>query len=274
MAIEDLFQNDLETFIKINAAPDALWLLLHIPKTAGSSLSAELNALMPPYRNIHLLDEHYRRTDLTGDRFWAQLDPMIEAMIADDAQIRFRSASGHMWMRQANMIRDAIDRTRLFTFLRNPVRRIVSDYNYQGSAEHPAWEEFVQNFPTIEDYIENPAEHNKIYKYLRLQPDEPVDDLIARVRREFAFVGLVEMYPLSFNVLTRLFGLNHLPTQRVRTGRPDYEEVSPAARARIVELNSLDLAIYDHFHAVIVRHRDAWQALNAADPGEAVTPAP
>ena len=270
MAIDDLFERDLETFINDNTDPDALWLLLHIPKTAGSSLSAELDLLMPPYRNIHLLDEHYRRTDLTGERFWAQLDPMIEAMIAEDADVHFRSASGHMWMRQANMIRDAIGRTKIFTFLRNPVRRIVSDYNYQGSQQHPAWEEFVTNYPTIEAYIENPAEHNKIYKYLRRTMDEPVDELIARVRREFAFVGLVEMYPLSFNVLTRLFGLNHLPSQRVRTGRPDYQEISPEARARIIELNSLDLAIYEPFHAVMVAQRAAWQDLITADPGEVV----
>ncbi len=271
MPVKDLQAMDLESFVKANAAPDALWLLLHIPKTAGSSLSAELNTLMPPYRNIHLSQEHYLRTDLTGEQFWAQLDPVIETMIADDRTEHFRSASGHLRMRQANMIRDAIRRTKLFTFLRNPVRRIVSDYNYQRTDQHPAWQEFTANFPTLDAYVENEAEHNKMYKYLRAPLDEPVPDLIERVESEFDFVGIVEMYPLSFNILSRLFGFNYLPSQRLRTGRVEYEDVAPALRERIAEVNDLDLAIYEHFHGLMLQHRAAWQALIEADPGQGLS---
>lgn len=272
MPVKDLQAVDLQSFIAANAAPDALWVLLHIPKTAGSSLSAELNSLMPPYRNIHLLEEHYRRTDLIGDQFWAQLDPVIEAMIADDRTEHFRSASGHLRMRQANIIRDAIPRTKLFTFLRSPVRRIVSDYNYQRSEQHPAWEEFSAKFPTLDVYVENAAEHNKMYRYLQTPLDECAQDLIERVEREFTFVGIVEMYPLSFNILTRLFGLNYLPSQRLRTGRAEYEDVPLALRERIAEVNDLDLALYEHFHGLLLQHRAAWQSLIEADPGQGLAP--
>lgn len=266
MPAADLSTHDLRTYLANNADPNALWVFVHIPKTAGSSLSQELRAVIPPYRNICLTDDQYRRTDLVGTEFWDQLIPPIEAMLIQNAKKPFRSVSGHMFARHVEIIRKAVDRARLFTFLRNPIRRFVSDYNYQRSELHPSSEAFVARYPSIETYVDQCGEHNKMHEYLSIARDEPVDELISRVQEQFAFVGLVEMYPLSFNVLMRLFGENYLPTQRIRIGEPAYESVAPSVRERIAELNALDHAIYDHFHGMMMRHRSAWQELIAAEP--------
>lgn len=266
MAVRDLGDCELGTFIERNRAPDALWLLLHIPKTAGSSLAAELNALRPPYRNIHLHDEHYLRTDLGGDAFWAQLDPAIDAMIADDRRARFRSASGHMTMRQALRIRSAIERTRLFTFLRDPVKRVISDYRYQRSTQHPAHREFAAAHPTIHSYI-GTADRNKMFSHLSLAPREPVDEVIGRAAETFAFVGLVEMYPMSFNLLSRLFGADAMPQRHERVAPQDAGselELTNDLLTRIGELNALDVAIYAHFVKLMRRHREDWLKLRGS----------
>jgi hypothetical protein len=267
MGVARLTQGSLEGFIRSHAAPDALWLFLHIPKTAGSSLSAELNEIRPPYRNIHLAEEDYRRTDVSGAAFWRLLDRHIDAFLADDRRIRYRSASGHMLAPQALRIAGAVPGTRLFTFLREPVARVVSDYRYQLSREHPAHAAFAAQYPTIESYLPT-AEANKMHRHLALHPREPVDELVDRVGETFAFVGIVEMYPYSFNVLTRLFGDNRMPHRRERVAGPETRAavaMTAALEARIAEINGRDLAIYRHFRRLLGAHRDSWLRLREAE---------
>lgn len=255
MPIQRLAEVDLKNFIAESADPAALFLFLHVPKTAGSSISAELNALASPYRNIHLDEAHYRRTDLTGAAFWAQLDGAIETAIAADREAPLRSASGHMLAAQAERIRAAIPRTKLTTFVRDPVDRVVSDYNYQRTERHPAHGEFRARYPRLEDYVEA-AERNKVFLHLSLGPDEPVPALIARVEREFAFVGVVELYEMSFWILMQLLGVAARPRFRERTGAADAPDapVDAAMRTAIATHNAADAAIFRHFYGLLARH--------------------
>ncbi len=262
MSIARLSTVDLETFVRETAAHDDLWLFLHIPKTAGSSLSAELNDLRTPYRNIHLSDEDYQ-TDTIGDAFWRLLERHIDAFIAEGRSIRYRSASGHMLAPQAIRIAEAVPGTRLFTFLREPVARVVSDYCYQLSDGHPAHAAFRVAHPSIDSYLPS-AEANKMFRHLCLHPREPVDEVIGRVGETFAFVGIVEMYPYSFNVLTRLFGANRMPRRHERVAPPQSRAavtMTGDLEARIMEMNRLDLALYGHFRRLLGRHRETWLAM-------------
>jgi hypothetical protein len=268
MSISRLADVDLATFIAQSADPEALWLLLHIPKTAGTSLSVEMNELCRPYRNLHLSDDEYRRTDLQGRAFWAQLDRQVDALIADDGERRFRSASGHLLMPQAERIRAAIPRTRLVTFVRDPVARVVSDYCYQKTPLHPAHAAFAARFPRLADYVDT-SDRNKMYQHLALRPDEPVDELVDRVAQTFAFVGAVELYAMSFWVQMQLAGVDALPKRRERaTPRDTVEaELDDAMKARIAELNAADLAIFRHFRRILAARREEWTALRPVREG-------
>lgn len=263
MPIARLADADLATFIGESADADALWLFLHVPKTAGSSLSAELDALLPPYRNIHLSDEEYR-SGAVGRAFWGQLDRAVAALIEDDRSGRFRSASGHLLAEQAERIRAAIPRTRLVTFVRDPVARVVSDYRYQRTPLHPAHAAFSARYPRLADYV-GTAERNKMFHHLALDPAEPVDEVIARVGATFAFVGAVELYAMSFNVLMRLAGVDAMPQRRERVAGADDDvgAVDATMRAAIAERNAADAAIFAHFHALLERHHARWLGMVA-----------
>ena len=257
MPIARLAEVDLQSFIAESADPKALWLFHHVPKTAGSSLSAELAEHCPPYRNIHLSDEEYR-APIAGRPFWSQLDHAVDALIADDAQTAFRSASGHLLGEQAERIRARIPRAKLVTFVRDPVARVVSDYRYQRSAQHPAHERFAARYPTLAGYVES-AERNKVHTHLATRPGEPLDELIDRVGGSYAFVGAVELYAMSFAVLMRLAGVDAVPRHRARVGEDgEGGAIEEGLRAAIEERNAADAAIFAHFHALLARHGHAF----------------
>jgi hypothetical protein len=267
MSVGRLAHVTLEEFIRESAAPGALWLFLHIPKTAGSSLSAELNELRPPYSNLHLSDEDYRAAAGGGAPFARLLDRHVDDFIASERRVRHRSVSGHMLLPQAIRIAEAVPGTRLFTFLRHPVDRVVSDYCYQLSPGHPAHATFRVRHPTFQSYLAS-ADTDKMHRHLSLHPGEGVDEVIARVGETFAFVGIVEMYPFSFNVLTRLFGEGRMPKRRERVAPPEARaavEMTPELRARILEANARDLAIFLHFRDLLIGHRDSWLAMQARE---------
>ena len=74
---------------------------------------------------------------------------------------------------------------------------------------------------------------------------------IAHIMRAYAFVGIQEMYEISFRTLTALAGRPTWPSLRANVNDDDEDErrVTTAMAQRIREANRLDLSIYDHFHA-------------------------
>ena len=142
MPVDRLRTQSLRDYVEAEADPEAFCLFLHIPKTAGSSLGHEIAAVLKPYRNISLdyLDE--------SASHGVKRQRAVEAFIAElKRDGGLRSASGHITMRQALQIKRAHPRTRIVSFLRDPVRRVISDYRYQRTPAHPLHEAFIGSIP-------------------------------------------------------------------------------------------------------------------------------
>jgi len=237
-----------------------LWLFVHVPKTAGSSLRAELAELLRPEANIHIDHGDTRKTH--HERF----DQAVADFIAKARQRHFRFASGHLDSAQASRICDALPEVRRVTMLRHPDARFVSDFRYQRSPMHPTHEEFRRRMPTLEDYVGFRTERNKTARHL--VPRDLVDGgdaaaCIDHVLQNFDFVGIQEMYPLSFRTLTTLVGEPRSATRTLRANEVTAEnrvELAPAM-AREIEANKpLDMAIYEtmlqRFRAIRAPLRD------------------
>lgn len=247
-----------------------LWIFVHIPKTAGSSLSHLLGRHAAPYRNIHPGDEdanlpHTARLSQAASRF-----------IEETQSIDFQSCSGHLRPEDHQRIADAVEGARLVTFLRNPVERVISDYRYSRTPAHPQWREVIQEFPTFESYIEHPQSQDKMWRFLARDRRASIGDCIAQIERDFAFVGLLGMFPMSVGVLFRMIADKDIaPGKRVRRTKatPDNRvEVSPELRKRIAELNRRDFAIVQHFRAKLLAKRPEWVAMRDADSGGELNP--
>ena len=234
------------------AAPDPptpLWLFVHVPKTAGSSLAADLGALLPPYRSIHI--DHTDRSRPAPDRY----DDATDAFLARQAMDPCRFASGHVQFRHVRRILDGVPGTRLFTMLREPIARLVSDYLYQRSPMHPLAAEMRARIPDFAAFIELKGQRNRAARHL-LPPNvaeaEP-EVALGMLRDRYAFIGIQERYALSFRALALLVvGSPARPgaPKRVNDGATAEKAAVMAAldntalRTRIADLNALDIALY------------------------------
>jgi hypothetical protein len=239
-----LFAGRIAEYLRAAAFGDAPCIFVHVPKTAGTSLRAELAALLPPDANIHVdyADSSRSFNDRLDDAVAGFLDQVVPRGI--------RFASGHIQARHVARIAERLPGARFVTLLRDPVTRVVSDFLHQGSPRQPGYSAFRARVPDLDAYLALPGERDKAAVHLlppELRRGGDAASCIGFVGRRFAFVGVQEMYEASFRLLTALAGATRAPRLRENVGLSDAPAVTPEMARRIRALNPLDSALYDHF---------------------------
>jgi hypothetical protein len=258
MSFREFGEMSLADFIERERAPDNLWIFLHIPKTAGSSFGKELARLRPPYRNIHV---DYSDNSVPH---WVKLDKSVELFVQDFKSKAYKSCSGHIRMAHVQRIKAAEPGARAVTFLRNPVERIVSDFRYTRTQTHPSYKEYIEKYPTIVDYINDEKEQNKMSKFLGDSDSADINVVMKNVNKMMVFVGLVEMYPMSFNIISKLFGHNKMPKLHQNRTAPTENNivvVDAQLKRKIVERNANDIQLYRRVKKRLTSKHDEWQTL-------------
>lgn len=252
--LQSFFTGDFAGWLESLRPVPPLWLFVHVPKTAGSSLAADLAKGLQPYRSLHI--NHLDRGRPAMQRY----DLAVEEAILAFRGSPFRFASGHVQQRHVARLAQGLPGTRLFTMLRDPAARLVSDYLYQRSPMHPLAEEVRRRIPDFEAFLDLPGQRNRIARHLVPKPILDAQDTaaaIAHVEAHFAFVGLQESYALSFRALGAMLDQAQAPAAKLRVNdaaameRADITArlAEPALAARIAEANAVDLALYRYFAA-------------------------
>lgn len=255
MSMRLLLDGEFDRYFDPQRTEGALWLFQHVPKTAGSSLREEIAGALRenrPATNIHVdgMDP--------AIPFHQRLDIAVEDFAARCAESPYRFASGHIFARHVARIRAVAPRTRVFTYLRDPVARFVSDYRYQRSPMHPGSDVFRREVKDLEAFLARGWTANQMAHYLlppellrARDPARALDYLLDNVE----FVGLQDDYDASFSLLTRLIGIRKQPSVRARTNPATDDNPAPAdaaLMARIEQAHGLDRALFDG-----IRHRMA-----------------
>lgn len=267
MAFRTLFESGYRAFIDENRDDADLWFFLHIPKTAGSSFRAELSDVLRPEYNIHAYDEERR-----GQDFRTRLEASIKAFAAALWETKYRFASGHVPVDMMEPIRNSARTPKVFTMLRDPVSRFVSDFRYQSTPEHPDYAAFRARFNTIEAYLEDRGEWNKMTRYLAPAPDATAQETVDHVLDTFAFVGSMETYDTSFRIMMELLGSDRAPSvflRKTAAGQATEVVMTPALEQRIREANARDVALYDAFMARLRLIDDLMCAKQPVEQGRA-----
>jgi len=134
---------------------------------------------------------------------------------------------------------------RLFTFLRDPVDRLISVYRYNASPISPNYQAWITSHPDFEAWVMGyPANDVSSFTVGAVgDMSEYLDKMYAR----FDFIGFQEHYEESMTRLGRLLG-HDLPCDRVEnaTQATDHNriEVSDELRAKIRDRNRMDCEVY------------------------------
>ncbi len=250
MVLHRLFNGQFDSYLRAASDRDPLWLFIHVPKTAGSSLNAELLPLLTPSQHIFV---DYKQVEIRP--FHEMLEEAVDSFLEKAAIRRYRYVTGHVTAELAGRITSRLPYAKPITLLRHPVSRFVSDYRYQCSPLHPGNEAFLARHPTLESYLDLPWECNKAAAHLvppalrqLNSPGVCVDYLLAN----YAFIGIQESYALSLRVITTLAGMPRRPSafKRVRGGADrDADGLTRAQERAVMARNALDVGIYEHLAA-------------------------
>lgn len=246
-------------------AANALWVFQHIQKTAGTSIVSEIATNTPlKLVNVFPTDEEYAR--YTHELF----DESIRRREAEFRDPELNFVTGHFRRMHLDTI-ESFRPAKFFTFVRDPVSRVVSSYRYQMSPAHPPYQQFAQTFPRFIDYINHPESQNQVAKAICAK--WPFQDLEASLER-FEFIGVADRYPISFLLMTAFLHQPMFPLIYARktesTGKNNIE-LTEELRTEILKQNEADTYVYNRAVAVIERLRPQIMAMERV---AAVEPAP
>jgi hypothetical protein len=219
---------------------------LHIPKTAGTTITIWLRLLLG---------------DLYSKAASYAVDPDRVRAVAAALQKRPGTAevvAGHLPYSTRPLFADA---ARFFTFLRDPIERALSHF-YYFRERGPKDGGVVAPDLSIEDALarwdpSSPESRSLLPDDLQtrmlsgFEPDAPSSTaMLDAAKANLAtldVVGLTEQFYESMALLHQVYGwtLLAIPSRRVRTHRrPGAESLSPAALERLRRLNALDEELY------------------------------
>jgi hypothetical protein len=221
-------------------------LFLHLPKTAGVTLR---QIVVRNYRP-HSVETV---SDIVGHREPALPTlPEIDEAVSEETQI----IQGHMVFGWHTVLpRPAT----YFTFLREPVERVISQYHHIKRG--PAWtlHELVRTenvslheYATSERFLGQDNLQTRLLAGRKLLTEPCTSEMLERakchLREHFTVVGLTERFDESLILLKRQFGwrLVLYRKRNVRRVSQADEVVDQATRQSIAGANAFDLELYEY----------------------------
>ena len=232
-------------------------IFLHMPKTGGTTLNSIIRNMYDHerlYATPEVIIEHYGRD-------WKQAPPKERWQFARDTFASLPESEkkdidavfGHLWFGWHK----ATERScRYVTFLRHPVHRFVSYYNYMRNLDnHPVAEKIQTLNMDFEDFLKerelSNLPSNQQIKFLTGDFDPTLHTLkraVENVKNHFLFVGLTEYFDADLLHLAKLAGWSTPYYTRQNTSRKKItaSDLEPAVVHKIMQMNSLDMALYEH----------------------------
>ncbi|MCB2223495.1 MAG: hypothetical protein KQH83_04880 [Actinobacteria bacterium] len=214
--------------------------IAHIHKTAGTTLSGALKAALGGrYCLVTARDPHAPFFDAAELHAMRRVYPRLEVLMGHD-------------IRPWGDLHEAVPGLQYATFLRDPVTRCASHYQYdvqRGRVDLP-----------FEEWIAHEVSPNRQVRHLA-GPGASGDDAVALVEERVAFVGLLEHFDASLVMMAARFGLP--PLHYVRKWSAPADDIKrrllddPSAREMLEAANREDMILYRHVVDEVLPRQEA-----------------
>jgi len=246
---------ELQDILPGGDPPEALIAFVHIPKTAGATVTSMFAAAYSR-KALHKAGNYMRNAEMTGRKV-----SKAPGGWQDWQRRGGRVSVGHV---PYSLFRHHLpEGTRYMTFLREPVDRVLSHYYRHIHRQDPSRAGHTKQRPGARAKAESieqalvelrmPQLTNLATRFLCGHeaigelPDSALDEAKENLNA-FAFVGIQERFEESLVLLQRTLGLGTVPyvdRHIAQAGaRPAVDEISDAQRALIAECNQLDAELY------------------------------
>ena len=203
-------------------------LFVHIPKTAGTSFRKGAEAF---FGEAHIMKDYgvgsVETSSLVRDTMYGTLDPYEFKKGLENTKVQFMT--GHY---NLNKYSHVFSIERAVSFVREPVSRVVSEYNHH-----------VNNYgydKSLDVFYKAPIQQDKQSKILAGVPVEAI-----------GFVGVTENYAESLALINDRFGVK-IPNLQLNTGA--YSEkisVPDKMKQDILSVNQADQVLYENVQKIL-----------------------
>lgn len=221
-------------------------MFMHIPKAAGSTLTGFFSSRFN--EDELFISGSYGRTHIDDSMYFANLDPAEKAA--------YRYVAGHM---EINAFL-GVENKYSFTFLRSPVQRMISLYNYVCSNQNHHMNSFAHmHCKGVADFVEKARWdelHNGMTRRLLgvinvempLYDSRVVANAIGNLDAFFDFVGIQESFDKSFFLLADALGISieEMGYTSRNIGSSGIKKINPLEFERVKKYNQMDYEVYNH----------------------------
>ncbi len=215
---------------------------LHIPKTAGTTLNSIFDDNLESGRILDLYTEAQHR----------ELADVSYEQIA-----RYDLVRGHIFISDFDEIFDGPVRFQVFTYLRDPIQRVISEYHFlKRWPKSHMYEYLNRNNVSLLEYVTSESRElrnrgrnnmvNSLSGAKAVDMEERLDRAWHHLKDRFVSFGILERFDESLLMLRKLMGLEttFYEKQNVRTANAGtfitHEEFDV-----ICEYNQFDLQLYE-----------------------------
>lgn len=240
-----------------------VYIFMHMYKTAGQTMLANLQLNVPQTERLDLsvgplgLDLSKRCGSLANPG-WVR--ERVDEYVREKAHPHTRLLNGHMAYFGIHELLPPERPALYFAFLRHPVERVNSLYNYLKYNSQNHWHhELVNAGWSLPEWLEHsPAlwAHNGLVRQLLLGTFDQVSvqreldpGLVQEAKRrlaQFWFVGLTETFSRDSLYLYGKLRFYRFAEEQVLNASLKKEQVTPEIYEQIAACNTLDLELYEY----------------------------
>ncbi len=218
---------------------------VHLPKTAGSSFRTSLESIFK-----QRFQKDYQGSGIALSAFERNKKTLTESLhIAEQGVKHYDCVHGHFMPAKYLLLNDIVPLT-FITWMREPIARLISHYNYWHQAYNPDTSaphhrQVIEENWSLEKFCLSEPFRNIYTKYLWGFPLE-----------NFAFIGITECYAKDFRYFTEKYLNTSLPIQwENMSKKPDAASTTfdPEVLKAIKDFHAEDIALYQR--ALSIRNR-------------------